>query len=152
MVLATAESCTGGGLAQAVTAVAGASQWFEYGFVTYADSAKVKLLDVPEACLWGADAPGAVSEQTVLAMARGALIKSGADIAMATSGIAGPGGGTSEKPVGCVWLGWALRCPERGAIDGNARRLLLQGDREQIRCQTVMAALAQLYDIVNNGR
>lgn len=148
--VSTAESCTAGALSAAITAPPGASAWFEYGFVTYADSAKVRLLDVPEACLSGADAPGAVSEQTVLAMARGALIKSGADLALATSGIAGPGGGSAEKPVGTIWLGWALRCPQHGSINGGARCLQLHGDREQVRAQTVAAALAQLCDIVNN--
>src|SRR5215469_3217637 len=104
--LATAESCTGGWVAKACTDVAGSSQWFECGFVTYSNAAKVRDLGVSEATL---ASHGAVSEPTVREMAAGALRVSGADIAVAISGIAGPEGGTPTKPVGTVWFGLAWR-------------------------------------------
>jgi len=148
--LAAAESCTGGWIAQSITAIAGSSQWFQYGVVTYSDLAKQKLLGVPVDCFEGADAPGAVSEKTVLAMARGALKLSGADIAVASSGIAGPDGGSSDKPVGTVWLGWAVRAHESPAIATSARCYHFDGDREAVREQSVLAGLAGLLEIINN--
>ncbi|MBL4819785.1 MAG: nicotinamide-nucleotide amidohydrolase family protein, partial [Gammaproteobacteria bacterium] len=99
--LTTAESCTGGWVAQVVTSLPGSSNWFDSGFVTYSNKAKQEMLGVP-ASLFEEDAPGAVSEETVRAMAAGALAKSNADVAVATSGIAGPDGGSEEKPVGTV--------------------------------------------------
>jgi nicotinamide-nucleotide amidase len=101
--LTTAESCTGGGISEAITAVSGSSQWFEFGFVTYANSAKQQLLGVSKQTL---DQYGAVSEQVVEQMAQGAIRQSRADYAIAVSGIAGPEGGTEDKPVGTVWVCW----------------------------------------------
>ncbi|MGM0634125.1 MAG: CinA family protein [Pseudomonadota bacterium] len=148
--LSTAESCTGGWIAQTITAIPGSSDWFEYGFVTYSNLAKQRVLSVPSECFEGTDAPGAVSERTVLAMARGALKTSGADVAVASSGIAGPGGGSATKPVGTVWLGWAVRDLQSPAIDTSARCFQFNGDRTAVREQSVREALAGLLDIINN--
>ena len=103
--VATAESCTGGGIAAAITAIPGSSNWFEYGLVTYANAAKQHLLGVDSETLSN---EGAVSENVVRQMAAGTLSLTGADIAVAVSGIAGPGGGSAEKPVGTVWFAWAI--------------------------------------------
>lgn len=127
--ITTAESCTGGGISEAITAISGSSAWFEYGFVTYANSAKQALLGVTSKSL---ESYGAVSEQVVVEMAQGALEKSGADIAIAVSGIAGPGGGSEEKPVGTVWLAWAQK--GKGV---SASRFLFPGDRLQVRSRAV---------------
>ncbi len=148
--LSTAESCTGGWIAQTITAIPGSSDWFEYGFVTYSNLAKQRVLAVPSECFEGTDAPGAVSEQTVLAMARGALKISGADVAVSCSGIAGPDGGSAEKPVGTVWLGWAVRDVQSPAINAFARCFRFSGDRTAVREQSVREALAGLLDIINN--
>lgn len=131
--VATAESCTGGGVAAAITAIAGSSEWFEYGVVSYANSAKVKLLGVSEESL---AREGAVSETVVLEMVRGLLILSGAEIAVAISGIAGPGGGSPEKPVGSVWFAW-------GAATGEIRTEFkhFSGDRQSVQAQAVLWAL-----------
>ena len=136
--LATAESCTGGLIAAACTALAGSSDWFERGFVTYSNAAKAELL--------GVDAPliaaqGAVSEPVARAMAAGALARAPVQVAVAVTGIAGPGGATPGKPVGTVWLALAL-------ADGrvNAWRLQLAGDRAAVRAQTVHAALQAVLD------
>ena len=144
--LVTAESCTGGWVAQVATSVAGSSDWFEAGLVTYSNEAKQKLLGVP-AALFELAAPGAVSQETVRAMASGALAKSGADVAIATSGIAGPDGGTEEKPVGTVWLAWAHR-------DGRstARVYHFPGDRYEVRLATVEQALKGLMDLLDTTR
>ncbi|MFA6015528.1 MAG: nicotinamide-nucleotide amidase [Gallionellaceae bacterium] len=133
MLLATAESCTGGGVAQAVTEIAGSSAWFERGFVTYANLAKVEMLGVSQTTL---SEHGAVSEATVREMAMGALRHSHADIAVAVSGVAGPGGGSPQKPVGTVWLAWAVRA-------GEVRAQLYQfrGNRAEVREQAVRIAL-----------
>ncbi len=139
--LATAESCTGGGVAQAVTDIPGSSEWFECGFVTYANQAKVEMLGVQPQTL---RLHGAVSEATVREMAEGALQHSHADIALAVSGVAGPGGGTPEKPVGTVWFAWALR---GGATE--ARKYLLSGDRAEVRAESVRIALQGLLEIGN---
>jgi len=138
--VATAESCTGGWIAKALTDVAGSSQWMLEGFVTYSNESKIKTLGVPAAVL---RAHGAVSEQTVRAMARGALKRSGAERAVAVTGIAGPGGAVPGKPVGTVWLGWATR-------RGRAIRVAVQlkhfkGDREAVRRKTVRAALLGIF-------
>jgi nicotinamide-nucleotide amidase len=135
--LVTAESCTGGWVAQAVTAVAGSSAWFDRGYVTYSDCAKREELNVAEHTLTEF---GAVSEQTAREMARGALHKSGADIAVAVSGVAGPGGGTPQKPVGTVCIAWALR----GNEESHAATQVFGGDRTQVREQSVIAALQGL--------
>ncbi|MBB6521486.1 CinA family protein [Pseudoteredinibacter isoporae] len=134
--ISCAESCTGGGIASAITDIAGSSAWFEYGFVTYANEAKTTLLGVPEGLL---QAHGAVSEEVVEAMAEGALRKAGADIALASSGIAGPGGGTPTKPVGTVWLAWAWL--EDGQIKCRSECCLFEGDRQAVRIKAVERAL-----------
>jgi nicotinamide-nucleotide amidase len=140
LVLTTAESCTGGGVAQAVTEISGSSAWFERGFVTYANLAKVEMLGVQQATL---DAHGAVSEATVREMAEGALRHSRADVSLAVSGIAGPTGGTPEKPVGTVWFAWSLR-------DGETHAKLhhLSGNRADIRVQAMRIALQGVLDLL----
>ena len=137
--LVTAESCTGGWVAEAVTAIPGSSAWFERGFVTYSDEAKQELLGVPARTL---ASHGAVSAETVAAMARGALAASHATVAVAVSGIAGPGGGSRAKPVGTVWIGWAR-------ADGwsDCRGYRLDGDRRAVRLRAVELALERLLDI-----
>ena len=139
--LATAESCTGGLIAAACTALAGSSDWFERGFVTYSNAAKTEQLGV-EALLIARH--GAVSEPVVRAMAEGALMRSAADLVVAVTGIAGPGGGTADKPVGLVWLAVA----QRGAAT-RAERLQLAGDRAVVREQTVAAALARALQLAS---
>ncbi|MCG5501242.1 nicotinamide-nucleotide amidohydrolase family protein [Ectothiorhodospira lacustris] len=131
--LVLAESCTGGWIAKVITDLPGSSAWFDRGFVTYSNAAKIRQLGVDPALI---EAFGAVSEQTVTAMAVGALIHSDAQLAIAVSGIAGPGGGTSDKPVGTVWCAWA-----RPGRDVQAGHYLLAGDREAIRRQAVVKAL-----------
>lgn len=132
-VVATAESCTGGLVAGAITAVAGSSAWFDRGFVTYSNAAKSALLGVPPEVI---ERSGAVSEATARAMATGALARSDATLAVAVTGIAGPAGGTAEKPVGTVCLAWATR---DGAVE--ATTLHLVGDRAEVRQASVAAAL-----------
>ena len=128
----TAESCTGGGIAEAITRVAGSSAWFEAGFVTYSNAQKTAQLDVPDHLFMEV---GAVSQAVVEAMVRGAQARSGARFAVAVSGIAGPGGGSLEKPVGTVWLAWG------NGSDIYSEKRLFPGDRAAIRAQTVAAAL-----------
>lgn len=139
--IATAESCTGGGIAEAITAVAGCSAWFDRAFVTYSYEAKVEVLGVLQASL---DTHGAVSETVVQEMARGALAKSRAHVAIAVSGIAGPQGGTFEKPVGTVWIAWGIRGANGGNSSIISKRYLFSGDRAAVRSQTVVKALAEL--------
>lgn len=134
--LATAESCTGGLVAAACTSVAGSSDWFERGFVTYSNEAKSESLGVPLSLI---AAHGAVSEAVVRAMAEGALAHSKAQWALAVTGIAGPGGAVPGKPVGTVWLALAHRAQVR-----SAERLQFDGDRTAVREQTVQRALQQL--------
>jgi nicotinamide-nucleotide amidase len=136
--LAVAESCTGGWLAQSVTAIAGSSSWFDRGFVTYSNAAKVDMLGVPETTL---ERHGAVSEATARAMAQGVLAYSRADWAVAITGIAGPSGGSPEKPVGTVCFAWAWK---DGA--GEARTCHFAGDRAAVREQSVHFALRGLLD------
>ena len=131
--LVTAESCTGGWVAQAVTAVSGSSDWFERGIVTYSNEAKQEMLGVRTETL---DAAGAVSEETALEMARGALASSRAQVAVSVTGVAGPTGGTAAKPVGMVCFGWAL-----AGGGANAATKHFGGDREQVRRQSVVFAL-----------
>jgi nicotinamide-nucleotide amidase len=138
--LATAESCTGGLIAAACTALAGSSDWFERGFVTYSNAAKTELLGVPEALLL---AHGAVSEPVALAMALGALKRAPVQRAVAVTGIAGPGGAVPGKPVGTVWLALAVADASRGP-QLSAQRLQLAGDRAAVRHATVVAALQAL--------
>ena len=136
--LVTAESCTGGWIAQTVTEVAGCSRWFERGFVCYSNASKQEMLEVSELTL---QKFGAVSTETVIAMASGALAHSPADCAVAVSGIAGPDGGTVEKPVGTIFLAWQWR----GQVC-QTLPLTLQGNRHQIREQVVGIALNQLLE------
>lgn len=131
--ITTAESCTGGGIASTITSVAGSSGWFDMGFVTYSNHAKQQLLGVHAVTL---AAFGAVSEQVVQEMAEGALRVAAADIAVAVSGIAGPGGGSADKPVGTVCIGYAT------AAGATSETCLFPGDREAVRMQTVVRALA----------
>jgi len=131
--LATAESCTGGWVGEAVTSVSGSSQWYDRGFITYTDQAKQDMLGVDEATL---ENHGAVSEETVREMAQGALQYSWADVSVAVSGIAGPTGGTPEKPVGLVWFAWAM---QDGAM--RSEKHLYSGDRSEVRRQAVETAL-----------
>ncbi|NHA16023.1 CinA family protein [Thioalkalivibrio sp. XN279] len=135
--LATAESCTAGWIAKAMTDVPGSSEWFIGGIASYADEAKTTLLGVPAAVI---EKDGAVSQAVVEAMARGAIERTGANRAVAVSGIAGPAGGTPEKPVGTVWFAWARRDGEE--IKVKTRLEHYQGDREGIRRQAVGRALA----------
>lgn len=138
---ATAESCTGGLVAGAITDIAGSSGWFERGFVTYSNEAKQELLDVPQATL---QAHGAVSEATARAMAQGALARSRAQFAVAITGVAGPGGGTPDKPVGMVCFAWG----GPAGIVGATRRF--PGDRAAVREASVAAALEGLLSIVRS--
>jgi nicotinamide-nucleotide amidase len=138
--LATAESCTGGWVGQSVTALPGSSQWYERGFITYANDAKIEMLGVPPETL---ALHGAVSEETASAMAAGALAHSHAQAALAISGIAGPGGGTPKKPVGLVCYGWAL---SDGTVMSSTCRL--DGDRDEIRSRAVAAAFRGLIDLI----
>lgn len=141
--LATAESCTGGWVAQVLTSIPGSSRWFERGFVTYSNLSKRELLGVRTETLARF---GAVSEQAARAMAEGALAHSHADYALAITGIAGPEGGTPEKPVGTVCFAWA----QRQRPSHSATRLF-SGDREEIRRQSVAAALEGLRDYAAQG-
>lgn len=134
--LATAESCTGGWIAEVITAIPGSSHWFERGFVSYSNAAKHDMLAVPMALI---DSEGAVSEAVVKAMAQGAIQHSKAHLSIAVSGIAGPDGGTADKPVGLVWIAWGQK---RGYVE--AQQFQFSGDREQIRRATVVAALEGL--------
>ncbi|MCX4025421.1 nicotinamide-nucleotide amidase [Endozoicomonas sp. SM1973] len=140
--LITAESCTGGWVAQAVTAIAGSSSWFEGAFVTYSNEAKRSMLEVSQQSLIQF---GAVSKAVVMEMVDGALAHSEADIAVAISGIAGPDGGSAEKPVGTVWVAWQLH--EQPAI---SRCYHFSGDREQVREQAVVEALKGILEHFNN--
>ncbi|PKM09960.1 MAG: damage-inducible protein CinA [Gammaproteobacteria bacterium HGW-Gammaproteobacteria-10] len=134
--LATAESCTGGGIAQAVTEIPGSSEWFDRGFVTYSNSAKIQMLGVKAQTL---ACYGAVSAETAREMVAGALLSSDADAAVAVTGIAGPGGGSEMKPVGTVFIAWQWR-GEKPFVSG----FLFSGNRGQIRQATVKAALEGL--------
>jgi nicotinamide-nucleotide amidase len=139
LLLATAESCTGGLIAAACTDLAGSSVWFERGFVSYSNAAKTELLGVPADLI---EAHGAVSEPVVRAMVEGALRHSRAQVAVAVTGVAGPGGGSPDKPVGTVWFGWAT--PD-GVITDKRH---FDGDRQQVREATVQHALLRLKQLL----
>lgn len=139
-IAATAESCTGGWIAKAMTDIAGSSAWFVEGFVTYGNDAKVRRLGVPAALL---KAHGAVSEAVARAMIRGALAHTQADVAVAVTGIAGPGGAVPDKPVGTVWLAWGLR--EAGRLRITTQLKHFRGDRDAVRRKTVCAALSGMW-------
>lgn len=132
----TAESCTGGWIAKAMTDVAGSSQWFVEGFITYGNEAKFRRLGVARALLRA----GAVSEAAARAMATGALVRSGAQVAVAVTGIAGPGGAVPGKPVGTVWLAWAVTHGRKMQVSAELKHF--RGDREAVRRKTVRAAMA----------
>lgn len=131
--IATAESCTGGGIAQIITEIAGSSVWFDRGFVTYSNAAKQQMLAVKSQTL---ETYGAVSEQTAVEMLIGALDKSDADCAIAVTGIAGPDGGTAEKPTGTVYVAWGYKNEQAKVLKQH-----FLGDRGQVRTQTAKTAL-----------
>jgi nicotinamide-nucleotide amidase len=137
--VSTAESCTGGWIAKSLTDIAGSSRWFTEGFVTYANDAKVLTLGVPREMLKSA---GAVSEEAARAMAEGALRRSGAQLAVAVTGIAGPDGAVPGKPVGTVWLCWAVLRGHRVRLAAQCKHF--RGDREAVRRKTVRLALSGL--------
>lgn len=139
VMLVTAESCTGGWVAKVATDLEGSSHWFERGFVTYTNEAKVEMLGVDPRTL---AAHGAVSEQTAAEMAAGALAHSRADVALSITGIAGPGGGSPLKPVGTVCFGWARR--GRDPVTVTCR---FEGDRDAVRRQAVIRALEGVLDV-----
>ena len=139
LMLATAESCTGGWASMAVTAVPGSSDWFDRGFVTYSNQAKSEMLAVPPAVI---EDYGAVSEAVATAMASGALRHSEAGFAIAVTGVAGPAGGSDEKPVGTVWIALA------SANELVAKRYQFDGDRQAIREATLISAIEVLLDLV----
>jgi nicotinamide-nucleotide amidase len=141
-VLATAESCTGGWAAQTVTSVAGSSAWFDRGFVTYSNAAKRELLGVLDQTL---QRYGAVSEETAREMARGALQRSDATVAVAITGVAGPGGGSPDKPVGTVCFAWAWG----EEVKSETRRFA--GDREMVRRESVVRALEGVLAALDGG-
>lgn len=138
--LVTAESCTGGRIAGAITDVPGSSAWFERGFVTYSNASKSELLAVPPALILQ---EGAVSEAVVLAMVRGAIQCSHADVAIAVSGIAGPDGGSPEKPLGTVWMAWMV-----APAPACAAHYIYQGDRASVRGQACRDALLGLLQFL----
>src|SRR5574337_1062901 len=138
--LATAESCTGGLIAAACTDLAGSSQWFERGFVSYSNAAKVQCLGVPADLI---AQHGAVSESVARAMAAGAVRHSAAQVSLAVTGVAGPTGGTPDKPVGTVWFGWHVA----GSTHSELRRFA--GDRAAVRAQTVRHALRRLRELLD---
>lgn len=137
--LVTAESCTGGGVARNLTSISGSSAWFDRGFVTYSNEAKQEMLGVDEKLL---EKYGAVSEQTAIAMARGALAHSRAHVSLSVTGIAGPSGGTPEKPVGTVWFAWALETKTKAVSQQ------FSGDRQAVRQQSEAFALQGLADFL----
>jgi nicotinamide-nucleotide amidase len=136
LMLATAESCTGGMVAAAITDISGSSGWFERGFVTYSNQAKTEMIGVP------ADMHGAVSEPVAKAMAEGALRNSRAQVALAITGVAGPGGGTESKPVGMVSFAWSNR------LHTSVETLQFKGDRKQVRTQAAVHALRGLLELL----
>lgn len=140
LLLATAESCTGGGVAQAITEIAGSTGWYDCGFITYSNASKTELLDVPAALMAQF---GSVSEEVVAAMATGALASSNAHLVLSTTGIAGPTGAVPGKPVGTVCFGWA------NGDTVHTERLVFQGDRRAVREQTVVHALQGLLRFIN---
>lgn len=141
--LALAESCTGGGIAQCVTDIAGSSAWFDRGFVTYSNAAKIEMLGVSDSTL---QVHGAVSRQTACEMVAGALRHSDGDIALAVTGIAGPGGGTAEKPVGLVFIAW-----QRRGQPCRCQQHHFKGDRHAVRRHTVQQSLQCLLGAYESG-
>jgi nicotinamide-nucleotide amidase len=140
-ILVTAESCTGGGIAAAITDVSGSSAWFDRAFVTYSNEAKMDMVDVKPKTL---NIYGAVSQETVEEMAAGALKNSLGTVAISVSGIAGPTGGTDDKPVGTVWFGWKI-----GNLVEEQERVCFSGSREEVRTQASCHALAKLIELLD---
>ena len=138
--LALAESCTGGWITKCITDVPGSSDWFDRAFITYSNDAKCEMLDIPASLI---DHYGAVSEAVVRAMVEGAIRTSSADVAISVSGIAGPGGGSKEKPVGSVWFGW-----HKTGEDTVARLMKFDGDRDAVRRSAVEHALSGLINLL----
>ncbi|WP_109399024.1 nicotinamide-nucleotide amidase [Proteus sp. TJ1640] len=144
--ITTAESCTGGWIAKVITDIAGSSEYYQRGFVTYSNEAKHEMIGVDEQTLIKY---GAVSEEVVLQMAKGALSAANADFAVSVSGIAGPGGGSEEKPVGLVWFGFAMKTST--GIQATATHCIFSGSRDQIRAESVIFSLKSiLKEIINN--
>jgi nicotinamide-nucleotide amidase len=141
--LATAESCTGGWVAKIITDIAGSSDWFDCAVVSYSNASKHRFLGVPDGLLLDY---GAVSENTVLAMLKGLFEQTRADTGVSISGVAGPGGGSEDKPVGTVWIAWGLR----GQL-ANTQKFQFEGDRNQVRLQSVAAALDALLELVESA-
>ena len=145
IMLATAESCTGGWAGQAITAISGSSDWFDRGFITYSNHAKHEMLGVSRDTL---ERFGAVSEETAREMAEGALMHSPAGAALAITGVAGPAGGSARTPVGTVCFAWATRAHAQPHTDCVTRRCHFEGDREAIRRQSVLVALQGMLEQV----
>ena len=143
-IVATAESCTGGGVAYAITEISGSSQWFDRSFITYTNEAKIDMLNVKQATL---NENGAVSEAVVREMAMGAVANSKATIAVSISGIAGPGGGSPEKPVGTICFSWYQGSENSGRH--KTEKHFFQGDRHSIRVQAIAVALKGLIAFLN---
>ncbi|WP_111977810.1 CinA family protein [Algibacillus agarilyticus] len=138
--LSTAESCTGGGIAYAITEIAGSSAYFTQSWVTYSNLAKINLLNIPESII---EQYGAVSESTVNAMAISALNQAGSDYSIATSGIAGPDGGSNDKPIGLVWFAFGMQ-----GKDTLVEKQIFDGDRESVRIQAIEFALNKLKMVI----
>jgi nicotinamide-nucleotide amidase len=143
LMLVTAESCTGGGVAHAITEIGGSSAWFDRGFITYSNDSKREILGVPPEAI---EQHGAVSEAVVREMVAGALYYSHAQVAVAVSGIAGPSGGTPEKPVGTVWFAWGLK--DKMCV---TRLHHFNGNRAEIRAQSVRAALVGILELLDRA-
>ena len=142
LMLATAESCTGGMVASAITDISGSSAWFERGFVTYSNLAKIEMIGVPATLI---EQHGAVSEPVAKAMAEGALRNSRAQVSVAITGVAGPAGGSDAKPVGTVSFAWSNR------LDTGVETQLFKGDREQVRAQAAAHALRKLLEFLDRN-
>ncbi|AHB04350.1 MULTISPECIES: CinA family protein [Pandoraea] len=142
LMLVTAESCTGGLVAAAITDISGSSHWFERGFVTYSNQAKTEMIGVPAELI---DKHGAVSEPVARAMAEGALLNSRAQISLSITGVAGPGGGTADKPVGMVCFGWSDR------VTTVVETKHFKGDRTQVRSQAAQHALRGVLERLDKG-
>jgi len=140
--ICTAESCTGGLIAKSFTDLVGSSTWFERGFVTYSNESKAEMLGV---CVSVIEQYGAVSESVAIAMAVGALSHSHADYSIAVTGVAGPGGGSEEKPVGTVWISVASQTQTR------AQKFIFDGDREAIRLMTMRSAVEQVFTLISKN-
>jgi nicotinamide-nucleotide amidase len=140
LMVATAESCTGGGVAEAITRISGSSAWFDRAFITYTNTAKIEMLGVSGITL---ERHGAVSEEVAREMAQGALAFSHADVSVAISGIAGPTGATPQKPVGLVYIGWGAR-----GGDVQLRRFHFAGGRDAIRAQSIAFSLQGLIELI----